>query len=113
MRIVKNSPQIRMAENLLKEIKRLKKQLDLVKKEIEDSKHKASISIWLSENDTYRWANRPGNKWPCSQISGKRLFASFDKDGNLIDFSLNGKIAEIDSNEFDAITYDFIQGLFS
>jgi hypothetical protein len=68
------------------------------------------IKIWLSANDTYEWANRPGESWPCSSISGNRLFAEFDKNG-LLDLQVNGGYPEdiLPSDEFNAITSDFIK----
>lgn len=65
--------------------------------------------LWLSANDTYDWANRPGERWPCSQLSGKRVFAEFDSRGDLVDMAINGKNIDVDVNEFNAITSDFIK----
>jgi hypothetical protein len=67
----------------------------------------SGVKLWLSSNDTYRWATRPNASWPCSQLSGNRLFAEFDK-GGLVDMSVNGKSLDVDANEFNAITSDFL-----
>ena len=68
------------------------------------------VKIWLSARDTYAWANnRPGASWPCSQLSGHRLFAEFD-DGDLVDMTIDGKDRDCDVNEFSAITDDAIAG---
>ena len=68
-----------------------------------------TIKLWLSANDTYDWANRPGASWPCSFLAGKKLFAEFD-NGDLVDFAVNGKDGvDVDCNEFTAITDDFIE----
>lgn len=64
-----------------------------------------SLCLWLSANDTYQWARR----WPCSTIGGKRLFAGFESNGDLIDVAIAGRAdTDCDSQEFDAITSDFI-----
>lgn len=66
-------------------------------------------NLWLSAADTYEWANRPGESWPCSQVAGKRLFAAFDSRGDLVDMAINGRVKDIDANEFNAITSDFLK----
>lgn len=70
--------------------------------------HKTGFKLWLSVNDTADWANRPGNKWPCSQLSDKRLFVEYD-DCGLIDITINGKIGDCNSVEFKAIVSDHIK----
>lgn len=72
-----------------------------------------TIKLWLSANDTYDWAHKLGASWPCSQLSGHRLFAEFD-DGDLVDFTIDGKdYQEIDGQEFTAMTDDFLAGIRS
>ena len=39
----------------------------------------SGVKLWLSANDTYRWATRPRAAWPCSELAGNRLFAEFDR----------------------------------
>lgn len=74
-------------------------------------KNGTTVQLWLSANDTYNWAERPGERWPCSRLSGKRLFAEFD-DGDLIDYAVEGKTGvDIPGDEFTAITDDFIKGV--
>ena len=74
------------------------------------SSGKYGVKLWLSARDTYRWATRPGRAWPCSTLSGKRLFAEFDAVGDLVDLTVNGRVASvhIDGVELDAIAADFI-----
>jgi len=68
---------------------------------------KGDCTIWLSEDDTYRWAHRAGNAWPCSTLSGQRLRADI-QDDNLIDLTINGKSnQDCDGHELDAILADF------
>lgn len=67
-----------------------------------------TVKLWLSANDTYAWANRPGAAWPCSFLAGKRLFAEFD-DGDLVDYAVDGKCGEVPVDEFNAITSDFLE----
>jgi hypothetical protein len=66
--------------------------------------------LWLSAIDTYDWANRIGNAWPCSELSGHRLYAEFDKDGDLVDCTIDGRSKDCSANEFNAITSDFMKG---
>jgi hypothetical protein len=65
--------------------------------------------LWLSAVDTYDWANRIGNVWPCSVLSGHRLYAEFDADNNLIDMTIDGRIKDCPADEFNAITSDFLE----
>ena len=65
--------------------------------------------LWLSANDTHNWANRVGASWPCSALSIHRLYAEFDKDGDLIDMTIDGKSKDCPADEFNAITSDFLQ----
>lgn len=54
--------------------------------------------IWLSANDTYRFATgyyRRG-KWPCSFLSGKMVFVEFDNRGDLVDLVINNGKGEQD-----------------
>ena len=76
-------------------------------------KIKNTVKLWLSANDTYKWAHKTGACWPCSLLSGKQLFAEFD-DGDLVDFTVNDNTTStiarnIPSNEFNAITSDYLK----
>ena len=46
-------------------------------------------SIWLSANDTYRFSvgYYGTGYWPCSTLSGERVFVSFGNNGDLIDYA--------------------------
>ena len=68
------------------------------------------VKLWLSARDTYDWANRPGKQWPCSELSGRRLFAEFDSRGDLVDMAINGRSADCSADEFNAIVADHIGG---
>ena len=71
--------------------------------------NESEIKMWLSANDTYSWANRPGESWPCSALSGHRLFAEFDvRNGDLIDLAIDGKTRDIDADEFSACCADHL-----
>lgn len=61
----------------------------------------------LSAEDTYRWATRAGASWPCSQLRGNRVAVTVDRNG-LCDLSFNGRDADIDGNELDAIVSDHL-----
>ena len=69
-----------------------------------------NVKLWLSARDTYNWARRPGDAWPCSFLSGRRLFAEFDGQGDLIDLSIDGGRGDQDcpADEFTAMTDDFL-----
>jgi hypothetical protein len=65
-------------------------------------------SLWLSANDTYRWAHRAGNSWPCSTLSGKRIALSVDSNG-INYLTVNGKEGvDVDENELTAIVADHL-----
>ena len=70
------------------------------------------FNVWLSARDTRDWANRPNERWPCSQLSGHRLFASFDSCG-LNDMSVDGRSKDIDVNEFNACISDHVRSKLS
>lgn len=75
-------------------------------------RHDKTVKLWLTAEDTRRWANRPGNVWPCSYLAGKTLFVEFC-DGDLVDCIIDGEYDEalnFNSDEFNAITSDFING---
>ena len=48
-----------------------------------------SHKLWLSTHDTYDWAHKPGAAWPCSFLSGRKLFIGIDDGGNLVDMSID------------------------
>lgn len=71
-------------------------------------------NVWASARDTEEWASGawksgPGY-WPCSFLSGRRLFAAFDVRGDLVDLSIDGGKGDQDcpSDEFDAFMEDAI-----
>lgn len=70
--------------------------------------HPSCVKLWLSARDTYEWAHRPGESWPCSTLSNKRLFAEFDRNG-LVDLVINGRSTDCDVTELNAITSDFLR----
>ena len=60
--------------------------------------------MWASGHTYFNFG-----KWPCSELSGKRLFAEFDTNG-LLDIAINSSRGSQDcsSDEFNAITSDYI-----
>ena len=64
-----------------------------------------NAKVWLSANDTYHWAHRTNATWPCSFLSGRRVFAEFDRHGDLVDMAIDGGRGDQDCpcDEFDAI----------
>jgi len=69
--------------------------------------YERTVKLWASATDTYAWAHRTGEGWPCSTLSGRRFFAEF-QDGNLVDFSLNGGRGpqDCDAHELNAFVED-------
>ena len=67
-----------------------------------------TVKIWASVNDTYSWAHRLNNSWPCSQLSGNRVFIELD-NGDLVDLTLNGKDANLDITELNAFIEDTLR----
>jgi hypothetical protein len=63
------------------------------------------VKLWLSANDTYCWAQC----WPCSDLSGKRLFVEYDR-GGLVDLAINGRIDDCPAHELTAIVSDYLRG---
>jgi len=67
-----------------------------------------SLTLWISADETYWWARRPGNAWPCSELSGKRLCASYDRNG-LCDLTVNGRDGfDGDVHELNTIVADHL-----
>ena len=69
----------------------------------------SGFTMWLSANDTYKWATNPNNRWPCSTMSDHRFVIVVDSNG-LCDFSRDGQddTGQTDGNELSAIVGDFL-----
>ncbi|MBN1588074.1 MAG: hypothetical protein JW888_01005 [Pirellulales bacterium] len=67
------------------------------------------VKLWLFATDTYCWARRPGNRWPCSDLSGKRLFVEYDRNG-LVDVAIDGQPDDCAAHELLAIVSDHLRG---
>jgi hypothetical protein len=68
-----------------------------------------AVVLWLSAQDTERWASRPGAAWPCSTLAGKRVWASFDTNG-LYELAINGRTdVDCDAHELSAICADHLE----
>lgn len=66
------------------------------------------FSVWVSANETYNWAHRPGKSWSCSTLSNHRFFAQFNSNG-LCDLTIDGKDdTSIDPHEFGCIMEDLV-----
>lgn len=80
---------------------------------IEQSEY--GTKMWASTNDTYDWAERPGNRWPCSTIRGRSLFIEHDRNGDLVDLVINGGKGsqDVDGHELNAFIEDALKGVKS
>jgi hypothetical protein len=62
--------------------------------------------LQLSDNDTYDWAHRLGNSWPCSTLAGHKIDLSVDSNG-LCDIAAKTQPC-IDGYELDACVADHL-----
>ena len=69
----------------------------------------SGVRLWLSANDTYCWAHRPGARWPCSELSGKCLFVEYDQ-GGLVDLTIDSRLGDCPDHELTAIVSDHLRG---
>lgn len=77
-----------------------------------------SFTIWLSPNDTQRWSKglaptNKGGQWPCSELGGRRVRATFDSSG-LLEFLIDGRnitnsTIYVPVDEFSALIADFAE----
>ena len=77
----------------------------------------AGFTVELTAEETRKWANRPGSRWPCSKAAGRKIWAQFGP-GGLVDLKVDGRrldpadgeypdgSAEIPANEFNALMAD-------
>jgi hypothetical protein len=67
---------------------------------------------WISATDTEQWANRPGNRWPCSTLAECRLRVDFDTEEGLTALTVDGRDypegGGIDARELHALLTDVI-----
>lgn len=73
-----------------------------------------AVGLHLSADDTERWAERPGESWPCSTLAGHALYAGLDSGGlvELVIFDDDGKpidCPDVDCRELDAIIADYLR----
>lgn len=70
-----------------------------------------TVKLWASARDTSEWANRPGARWPCSYLAGRRFFAEFDANG-LLDMTIDGGrgAQDLPVEEFTACSADLLRG---
>lgn len=73
--------------------------------------HGDGFCIWINARESYEWAHRTGAAWPCSTLSGHRVFAAFDRNG-LVDLTVDGKDSSDrwDGHEFNALVADMAGG---
>jgi hypothetical protein len=72
----------------------------------------AGYALTLSESETYDWAHRAGNLWPCSTLSGFSLLIEVDSNGLCgLETRDSDDVAierDVDGNELDAIVSDHL-----
>lgn len=68
--------------------------------------------IQASGQDTYKWAHRPGHRWPASTLSNCSLVLEFQENGDLVDVEIKGR-EHIDFDEVQAFTSDVRNGTFT
>ena len=67
-----------------------------------------SYVLKLSADNTWQWARRPGESWPCSTLAGKPVAVQVDSNG-LCDLWGKGlDTDDVDGNELDAIVADHL-----
>lgn len=68
---------------------------------IETSAHETIIKA--TRDQLFRWANRPGHRWPCSTLAdAPGGWACFDMRGDLVDLSPGWASADLDGHELSA-----------
>lgn len=60
--------------------------------------------VWISARETEGWARR----WPCSALAGRRVFARFAENGDLVDLAVDGRSVDGPANELTALLEDFL-----
>jgi hypothetical protein len=70
----------------------------------------SGYAMWLSARDTSKWATRPNNKWPCSNLTGNRLRLYVDSNGLRIVYMNNEYVTDVtfDMNEFCSLVADHL-----
>ena len=63
------------------------------------------VFIVANENETYWWAHKAGNVWPCSDLSSHAVEIAIDSNGDLLDYE--GPV-HVTGAELDAYTSDMI-----
>jgi hypothetical protein len=72
-------------------------------------KSESGYRMWLSANDTYAWAHKPGTSWPGSDLSGRRAVVTVDSNG-LCDLSIDGRNTgnDVSGDELSACVADHL-----
>ena len=72
------------------------------------------VNVGLSAAETEAWARgcAPADgHWPCSELSGRRLFAAFDTNG-IVELEIDGGHGDqdVDHDELYACLSDYLRG---
>lgn len=74
-------------------------------------KTKNTTQIWISSNETFRWARRPNAQWPCSTLADRRVFVELASNNDIINIKINGKNSSIiDEHELRCCLNDLTKG---
>jgi len=72
------------------------------------SKRDNGYTMWLSARDTHAWANKSGAVWPCSQLAGRRLVVTVERNG-LCGLARDGhQTGSVSESELIAIVTDYL-----
>lgn len=67
--------------------------------------------IFLSKNDTWKWAMKPGCLWPNSTLSDRRIYVELASNEDIVDIRINGRYPSknIDHHELKSLLKDILK----
>lgn len=58
-------------------------------------------ALTLTPAETRRFARNA--RWLCSTVAGSEVFARFDRNGDLVDLEVDGKLQDVPADELNAL----------